>query len=130
METITIKNIKDYIDNQKFDYLWDFLNDYFFFNLKDDKKFTKEELEELLNEDYLQVSEFADWVPSVYNNDLLEWLKNNYFIFEDYIDEMWINQNWFDLMQNIMGAWSFDVQNDLIEELKQFANDFDLDLEY
>jgi len=131
MNTITIKNIKEYINNQEFDYLGDFLNDYFFFNLKDNKEFTKEELEELLNEDYLQdkIFEFSEWVPSIYNVDLLEWLKDNYYIFEDYINEMWINQKWFDLMQNIRWAWAFDVQNVLVKELQEFAGEFDLELE-
>lgn len=131
MNTITIKNIKEYINNQEFDYLGDFLNDYFFFNLKDNKEFIKEELEELLNEDYLQdkIFEFSEWVLSIYNVDLLEWLKDNYYIFEDYINEMWINQKWFDLMQNIRWAWAFDVHNVLVKELQEFAGEFDLELE-
>lgn len=54
--------------------------------------------------------EIADNHIDIYNADLLDWLKYNYSVFEDYIDEFGIdNSGGFDLIRHIQGAQGLDI---------------------
>ena len=125
---ITIKDIKDYSIENNTDYLTDFLNDYFFYNNKKEE-FKKEELEDLLDELTDKIIEFADGLVDIYNHKLLEWLKDNYSTYEDYIEEFGINNKNFDLMQTIRWAQFIEYERELRDEVEEFLGEFDLNIE-
>ena len=68
----------------------DFLNDYIFYKFKKEE-FTSEELNEYIKDNIQYIgdliSESTDGSVTIRNNERFEWLKDNYFDYEDYIKE-------------------------------------------
>ena len=58
--------------------------------------------------------EIADNHIDIYNSTLLDWLKDNYSAFEDYIDEYGVDTSGgFDLIKHIRCAQSLEIYNEL-----------------
>lgn len=120
-KTDLINNVRDT------EHLEDFLNDYIFYNLEE--SFTKEEFEEALNEKiWNNIFEYADWQVDIYNSQLTKWLTENSSVFDDYINEFWYNSDK-TIYENIQMAQFLEIERELEEELKEFAEEMGIDLE-
>lgn len=130
MKTIKYTDIKEFAKDM--DYLLDLLNDYYFYKVEWDintKEWKREELEELLNESYIydNVNEKADWEVDIYNNKLTQWLADNLSAFDDYIDECGYNSDK-SIYENIQMAQYLEIEREIVEEVGEFAQEFDINL--
>lgn len=104
--------------------------EYYIFDKFEKDEFTIDEFNQFLKNDikYIEnlIFEAADSYVTIRNEERLEWLKDNYYDFEEYVKNVWIDSKNFDLFNCLW--WAMVYQNEWIiyDDLKKLEKEFNL----